>query len=178
MLTRYTNAPSFPMHPAGIEPATARLSTACCRQLSYRCKLGCKDSNPDLQLQRLRSSRLDDIPPHSKSRASDGVRTRNLLGHNQAHLPIELHPPERQRRIIKRFISTADPSFPFCRAPLPMLPPGFEPGSCARPALTGYKPAALPVELQEPRTMLPPGLEPGPCTDLVLTRHARAALAD
>lgn len=31
-----------------------------------------------------------------------------------------------------------------------MLPPRFELGSRAGPALAGYKPAALPIELQEP----------------------------
>jgi hypothetical protein len=30
-----------------------------------------------------------------------------------------------------------------------MLPPRFELGSRANPALTGYKPAALPIELRE-----------------------------
>lgn len=44
-----------------------------------------------------------------------------------------------------------------------MLPPGFEPGSRADLALTGYKPAALPIELRErifkqPMSLL--GLEP------------------
>lgn len=72
------------MHLAGIEPATSRLSTACYFQLSYRCKLGCKDSNLDRWLQRPPSCLLDDIPTKSKIRASDGIRTRILLGHSQA----------------------------------------------------------------------------------------------
>ena len=59
-----------------------------------------------------------------------------------------------------------------------MLPPRFELGSRADPALAGYKPAALPVKLREQVTdlVLPPGLEPGPCADLALTRYHRAAL--
>lgn len=69
------------MYPTGIEPVTSRLSTACCCQLSYGYKLGCKDSNPDQQLQRLRSCRLDDIPIE---RASDRIRTGDLLFHRQA----------------------------------------------------------------------------------------------
>ncbi len=88
---------------------------------SFPTRLGCEDSNLDQQIQSLRPGQLDDIPPG----ASDRARTGDDLFHSQAlsHLSYTRHHL--------------------------MLPPRFELRSRADPALAGYKPAALPVELQE-----------------------------
>src|SRR5262245_19301391 len=149
------------MRPAGIEPATSRLSTVRCCRLSYRRKTDWegRDRTYNLRFQR---------PPRRQLR----------------------HSPTRQgeRPDLNRRHPDSQTGASTDWATLTMLPPRFELGSRADLALAGYKPAALPLKLQEriitarvsarwvQQRVLPPGLEPGPCADLALTRHHRAAL--
>ena len=151
------------MRPAGFEPATSRLSTVRCCRLSYRRKKGWegRDRTYNLRFQR---------PPRRQLR----------------HSPTD----EGERPDLNRRHPDSQTGASTDWATLTMLPPRFELGSRADPALAGYKPAALPVKLREristarvserliPQRMLPPGLEPGPCADLALTHYLRAALPD
>src|SRR5262245_5064981 len=109
------------MYPAGFEPATSRLSTARSCPLSYGYKIGTQGFEP-----RSANSKSAVLPiRRHPTRASDRARTGDDLFHRQAlsHLSYTRHHW--------------------------MLLPRFELGSRADPALAGYKPAALPVELQE-----------------------------